>query len=301
MEFQILSFCLLACAIFNLILFIMALVRLYRICTTKNSLKISYSFYASMLFATLSRSLCFYFMSGYLEPQYGLWFVDTLLYLLIVIPDMLNICVYMFLVWYFYANYILSHIHLANDLNLFMRIDNPTISSKTYRLLFLIIFVFIIASVVICLLTVFEVLQKETLFSINSIFNMSCPFLFMAYYSFLTIKFSGRPYINEKLKTQVHRILIVVIIWSVARLSAGILGVVLSTSFINAIIQDKPSNQNNIGYVLKIMVYFVLTEFIPDFMSLDYTFMLTYIRENNRLIDDSLLVNIFFKIIFLGR
>ena len=45
------------------------------------------------------------------------------------IPDLLNICVYLLLVWYFFANFIYSHINLANDMNLFMRDDGGNIKA----------------------------------------------------------------------------------------------------------------------------------------------------------------------------
>ena len=47
---------------------------------------------------------------------------------------------------------------------------------------------------------------------------MITPVLFIAYYIFLLVKFSGRPYINENLRQQVSRILRVVFVWSIARL-----------------------------------------------------------------------------------
>jgi hypothetical protein len=63
-----------------------------------------------------------------------------------------------------------------------------------------------------------QILANDAFFKINSYFNMLTPVLFIAYYIFLLVKFSGRPYINENFKHQVSRILRVVFVWSIARL-----------------------------------------------------------------------------------
>jgi hypothetical protein len=132
---------------------------------------------------------------------------------------MINVCVYVFLVWYFYANFILSHINLANDVNLFLNSeDTPSITNKTYTALYIISPFYIASYITLCLLTIAEVIEKEDLSVINCYISFTTPVLFFGYYLFLLIKFSGRPYISEKLKMQVRRIFIIVIIWSLARI-----------------------------------------------------------------------------------
>lgn len=215
----ILNFCFLSCAIFYLVLCLLAILRLIKLCRIEDSLKLAIVFYMSMLMATLSRAISFYLISGIFSPIISKDIdYNVLLYLLIVIPDMINVCVYLFLVWYFFANFILSHINLANDLNLFLNDDTPTINNKTYTVLYIISSVFILIFTVICFLTLFGVLSKETLFLINSYFDALTPVLFFCYYTFLLIKLSGRPYISERLKMQVRKFFIVVCVWSATRI-----------------------------------------------------------------------------------
>ena len=40
---------------------------------------------------------------------------------MIIFPDMLNICVYIILLWYYLATFIMAHVNLANDLKLFLK------------------------------------------------------------------------------------------------------------------------------------------------------------------------------------
>jgi hypothetical protein len=85
-------------------------------------------------------------------------------------------------------------------------------------MLYVILPAYVIAYIIMCILTLFEKLDQNTLYIINSYINISTPLLSMLYYIFLLVKFSGRPYINEALKLQVFNILRVVIVWCFARM-----------------------------------------------------------------------------------
>jgi hypothetical protein len=49
----------------------------------------------------------------------------------------------------------------------------------------------------------------------------------------------------------------------------------------NNIFGQFEDNANNVAYAIGVMVYFVITEYIPDFFALDYTFMMTYIKRDS--------------------
>lgn len=214
---EILQIILILLSIIYIMITIGSLHRLCKVSTSQSAIKISISFYSGMLIASTARAITLFLISiNILKDEEN--FLRLFYYLIIVIPDMLNVCVYLFLVWYFFANFILSHINLANDLRLFMKNDSPVIQGKTYTLLYIMIPAYAISFGLFSIFALFQVINEDTLFLINSYFNLITPFFFVGYYIFLLIKFSGRPYINENMKMQIRRILIIVIIWSLARL-----------------------------------------------------------------------------------
>jgi hypothetical protein len=196
--------------------------RLCKVSTSQSAIKISIAFYSGMFIATTARAITIYLVSINIIPKSQDYqdktFLRLFFYLMVVIPDMLNVCAYLFLVWYFFANFILSHINLANDLRLFMKNDNPMIQDKTYTLLYIMLPAYVISFGLFSLLALFDMIGAGTLFLINSYFNLITPFVVFGYYVFLLLKFSGRPYINDNMKMQVRRILIIVVTWSLARM-----------------------------------------------------------------------------------
>lgn len=230
----ILQFSLIALALFYLVTGIYAIIRLVKVSCSKSAIKISIAFYSGMLVAALSRALALYMISINMIPKKKeLNHTDAkpgpeddptekalniFIYLMLVMPDMINVCVYLFLVWYFYAHFILSHINLANDLSLFLKEDRPTISNKTYTLLYIILPGYMIVFTIMCILTFTSSIGSASLYITNAFFNIATPILFFAYYVFLLVKLSGRPYINDQMKNQVTRIFIIVVIWSCARM-----------------------------------------------------------------------------------
>jgi hypothetical protein len=201
---------------------------------------------------------------------------------------MIDTCVYLFLIWYYFANFILSHINLANDLLLFSAEseDIPKLKMKTYTLLYIIVPSYFACFVIVSCLSFNDLISKETLYVINAIFSLITPILFFAYYIFLLLKFSGRPYINEVLKKQNKKILIIVTIWSIAHLLRGIFGIVTGGSYFDKILKDLKNYSNEISYLIFTIAYFAVSGFIPDLFALDYTFMMTYIQKESLVEDE---------------
>lgn len=286
----ILQFSLIALALFYILITIYAMIRLYKILSRKNIIKISIAFYSGMVIASVSRAVTLYLININMitpeqQDEIGKTALNIFIYLMIVIPDMLNVCVYLFLAWYFYAHFILSHINLANDLSLFLKNDTPTIKNKTYVLLYTVLPTYVLVFSIICILSFTTAINNDTLYKTNAYFNAITPVLLLAYYIFLLIKFSGRPYINDKLKFQNRKIFLIVIVWSLARIVTGILGLA-SGGFFRSIIIDFNINSENVAYSVKILVYFIISEFIPDLFALDYSLMMTYLKQDE-VIDDN--------------
>jgi hypothetical protein len=119
---DILQFALLALGLFYIIISIVSVIRFWKVFSSKSAIKISLGFYTGMFICSILRSISLYFISINLVPEQNLndYKYAIFIYLLIIIPDMVTVCVYLFLAWYFYANFMLSHVNIAGDLNIFM-------------------------------------------------------------------------------------------------------------------------------------------------------------------------------------
>jgi hypothetical protein len=119
---EILPFSLIALSIFYAIVAIVAVLRFFKVLRSKSAIKISTAFYITMFIAAVARAVSLVLIAINMEPDqekesYFLIFI----YLMIIVPDMTNVCLYVFLVWYYYANFMLSHVNIANDLSIFMQ------------------------------------------------------------------------------------------------------------------------------------------------------------------------------------
>jgi len=219
---EILNIILIILSVFFIVIAIASLHRLCKVSTSRSAIKISISFYSGMFIASAARAISLSLISINVIPKTDTDEEKSILrlfyYFMVVIPDMLNVCVYLFLIWYFFANFILSHINLANDIRLFKKDDIPAISTKTYTLLYIMIPSYVLTFSLLCLLTFMGSISEDTLLLINSYFSLITPFLFLGYFIYVLLKFSGRPYINDYMKMQVRRIFIIVVIWTLARL-----------------------------------------------------------------------------------
>jgi len=77
-----------------------------------------------MFIAALARGISLYLISSNLEEKKRNNNLELFIYLMIIFPDMLNICVYIILLWYYLATFIMAHVNLANDLKLFLKEGN---------------------------------------------------------------------------------------------------------------------------------------------------------------------------------
>lgn len=105
--------------------------RLVKIFAQKKVYKISYSFYIAMIFSSLARAgtflmIMFESVKEYIHEDKN----KKIEYLILTIPDMVYVCVFLTLIWHCLTQYIISHINVANDLNVFMNEDVPGMKKK---------------------------------------------------------------------------------------------------------------------------------------------------------------------------
>lgn len=118
---EILQFSLISCGIFYAIICIFSILRYFRVYKSKNKVtNVSLFFYISMVIAALARGISLYLISSHLDEEKKND-LELFIYLMIIFPDMLNICVYIILLWYYLATFIMAHVNLANDLKLFLK------------------------------------------------------------------------------------------------------------------------------------------------------------------------------------
>ncbi len=116
---EILQFSLISCGIFYAIICIFSLLRFFRVYNSINKVtNVSLFFYLSMVIAALARGISLTLISMHLEEKENL---ELFVNLMIIFPDMLNICVYIILLWYYLATFMIAHVNLANDLKLFLK------------------------------------------------------------------------------------------------------------------------------------------------------------------------------------
>jgi hypothetical protein len=122
---DILQFALIALGLFYIIIAIVSVARFVKVFQSKSAIKISLAFYTGMFISSVLRSVSLYLISINLLPsKFKVIEYESFLYLLVVMPDMTTVCVYLFLCWYYYANFMLSHVNIANDLSIFMQNGN---------------------------------------------------------------------------------------------------------------------------------------------------------------------------------
>lgn len=254
-------------AFFALISFI----RLYKIVYKTVIYKISIVFYLGMFVSSICRGGTLLYITTTLAKS-NESSQNKVVYFLLVLPDMVYLCVYLVLVWHFFKYFMISHINTANDLNIFVK-DESEIKKTTNYILSGMIFIYIIGFIILCLLERFEQIESNYFIQINSSFNIITPFLFIAYGLFLLIKFSGRPYVTFEQKNETKDILTVIIVWSCSRIIIGILELIY---FNDSFFEKK---QSSLLGVIIFIVYFIVTEFIPDYFALDYNLMKTFIKK----------------------
>ena len=265
--------------------------RLVKIFAQKRVYKISYSFYIAMIFSSLARAgtflmIMFEAVKEYIHEDKN----KKIEYLILTIPDMVYVCVFLTLIWHCLTQYIISHINVANDLNVFMNEDVPGMKKKTNYVLYGVIPAYIIAFIVISIVYYFvPVNDNTTILKIEGSISIVTPFIFLGYYIFINVKFSGRPYKRKKEDT-VNHVLFVSALWSCERAGIGIFNIVIA--LVNYEFMQWISSTENSWSSLGVVGFFIITEFVPLYFALDFGMMKTFIKREstaplNSSIDDS--------------
>jgi hypothetical protein len=279
MEISVIQFTFFALAIFYGIIAVLFIYLFYRLITKKIKFKVTVAFYIGILFAAISRATTFFVL--YLS---GSTIDNNMLYVILLAPDMINVCVYLFLVWNYFTYYVYCHINLANDnTNIFLSDDDiPSISNKTNILLYCISSTYFVSFIVFVFLTRYEILREDFLPIINSIFNILTPVIAIAYYLYLLIKYSGSPFKNNKVKGLIYKSSIICVVWTVARFTSGIISIIKSKFYIQqAIEQLTKATDDVLFYSIVIIIFFGITEFIPILLTLDTSVIDFYIISSN--------------------
>ena len=263
-----------------IILFIKKLIKKVRI-------KIAYGFYLGLVFALMSRSITFLIILLSSKKEYSAKYSNGVLYFMFVVPDMLNCCVYILLIWIFFNTFIVSHIYLARDIGILCNNEDSrqysnSLQNKTNLILYIIISIYISLYLTLSMLTIYSALLENILPIINSIINIATPIMCFTYYMYLLFKYSGSPYNSKLSKKQTLKLYAVVIIWTIARVISGILCLINSTFYINIAIREI-YNINNSNFVtsLVLFLYCLITEFLPYLIAMStqivYQYLLTKI------------------------
>ena len=198
-----------------------------------------------------------------------------LFYFLIAAPDIFFLFSYLFLVWHFLLQYIINHINLANDKNIFKE-DLPDITKIINLILYFIVFIYLIVFLIMTLLYFKNIIDHSILFLIISSFCIITPFILLTFYFFLSCKFSGRPFKGTQSKKEINYIFFICIYWSISRLLLGITILIVIQFFLNELKDFK--NLDNVIYI-SIIVYFFIIEIIPLYFSVSSELSKTFIKK----------------------
>lgn len=255
-----------------------AVFRLVKILSEKTVYKISYSFYVAMIFSSLARAGTFLMIlfdpvKVYIQGNRKIG------YLILAIPDMVYVCVFLTLIWHCLTQYIISHINVANDLNVFMNEDVPSMKKKTNYVLYGVIPAYVIAFIIISIVYNFvTVNDNNVILKIEGSISIVTPFIFLGYYIFINVKFSGRPYKRKKEDT-VNHVLFVSSLWSCERIAIGIFNIVITLVKYDFI--EKIDFIDNPWACMGVVGFFIVTEFVPLYFALDFGMMKTFIQSEN--------------------
>lgn len=261
-------------AIFYSAFSVLAIFRLVKILREKNILSISIFFYLSLSISTITRGVSLFFLS------YG-YELGEMKYLLLVIPDMIYLCAFLVLIWHFLMSYSSSHIQLANDGGVFEGSDEPAINKKIQYVLSFAMPIYIISFIILVVLNYTNEIEKNKLFYINAGFNLGTPVLYVSFLMVLKFKFSGRPYKSKEATLETRDLFIVTSIWSAAKIIVGALEIFLIASGnLEKFIDNYGKETGQFLFPVLSVLFYIITEFIPDYLVLDYSMMKTFIKQN---------------------
>ena len=284
MDLEILSFTFIIMAILYCILSFTFLWKFYTFLSSKFKLKSSIGFYIAILFALVSRSVTFtiiYFTESWnvsttVETKYS-----TLLVFLLIFPDLIFMCVYLFFIWNFFLSFLYCHINLAEDIyyneNNYLS-DYSKQNKKTDIGTYILMGLYILCFIILLILDNYDIIANNFLPVINGLFSLIIPILAIVYYIYLSIKFSGSPFKNEKLKSMLFKSFLVCIFWTISRITGGILVLLKSKFYIQQVLEVIYSISDK-EFVTSIFfaISLLITELIPSLLTLNQNVIQFYI------------------------
>lgn len=264
-------------AFFSLI----SLIRLFQIISYKHRKNISILYYITIFFAMISRGIAFLisilnYLNKDTQPSTT---TTTFQHLFLLTPDMIHICLLFILFWHFFAHYILSHINVANDVNVFKtkEQDIPKLQTTTNYVLYIVIPIYFILCCIICILFAVNKITSIEFIITNGCVGLATPFILSGYYIFLNVKFSGKPYKSKLLEKESTHILAVISLWSINRVVVGLIEILFCTVWFDYLKNIITQIDNlNILKCIFVVCFFIISEFIPIYLSLDSGIMKTF-------------------------
>ena len=258
-----------------------SLIRLFQIISYKHHKNISILYYITIFLAMISRGIAFlisilHYFNKVTQPSST---TTTFQHLFLLTPDMIHICLLFILFWHFFAHYILSHINVANDVNVFKNKeeDIPKLQTTTNYVLYIVIPIYFILCSIICLLFSMNKITSIEVIITNGCVGLATPFILSGYYIFLNVKFSGKPYKSKLLEKESTHILAVISVWSINRVVVGLIEILFCTiwsEFLSKMITH--IDNMSIFKCICVVCFFIISEFIPIYLSLDSGIMKTF-------------------------
>ena len=190
---------------------------------------------------------------------------------------MIYMSVYLILVWHFLSKFIINHINLANDKNIFKE-DVPEIKKKINYVLYFLLPIYLIAFFIISFFEFKEIISEKLYFIIISLIEIFTPFILIFFYFFLSCKFSGRPFKDHTSKKEMKYIIFVCIYWSISRFISGIT-ILLILQYYLKYFEDLKNLA--FGICIGIIVYYFIIEIIPFYFSIGFELSKTFIKKKN--------------------
>lgn len=122
MDSSMLALALACLAIFFTMLSLVAMLRLYKAIVSHLNTRLGVVFYSVLFITVLTRTITFSLLSddNFISSEKK-HISEVIVMLMISLPEMLNISVYLFLCWFYYASLINSYTLIANDLSFFFQ------------------------------------------------------------------------------------------------------------------------------------------------------------------------------------
>ena len=285
MENGLINLALLFLSLLYLFFAIISLLLIIKLIRSKDSLyNISYFFYSGLLLTTIFRTINLIIISFKNDDVQNSIFLFNILVLL---PDMLFTCFFFILVWHALIHYIVSHINVANDTNLYLSTndDDPKIKKKIYYVLYIIMPFYLIGFSILYIFNYYDIIKLTSFMMILAIVNIVSPIsILIINYFFFIFKFSGRPYKDEQSKNETKYIIYIAIGFGVARVVSG--GVELFLKFILKDIKEIKNLNDDLWKIFLLFAYFCLTELLPIYFISGNDFYKTFIYEKNEILNE---------------